>query len=162
MFTRQGENQGDKGTLFECLLAMVAAATTAVIFSLMSGVNWRFGLVLMCAAAALAGGVLFTILKMRNLGRASLGRELTQATRPGASGDNARSAKSRYPVSRIEQERATEQPVDSDKGCFHHENHPESPCEDQGQLTSHLPGSTPFFEELNAVSQIRAHKKRKS
>jgi hypothetical protein len=37
--------------------------------------------------------------------------------------------------------------------CPHHENYPESPGEDQGQLTSHLPGSTPFFNHRAFLAQ---------
>jgi hypothetical protein len=151
MLIRHGEDNGTEGSLFECLLAMAAAATTALIFSLSSGVRWQLALALMGAAAALAGAALFTFLEMRKLGRASL--------RHGASGNEHRSVESTYQITRAEQlERTTEQLADRDEGCFHHENHPESPGEDQGQLTSHLAGSTPFCEKLDQGSQIRANK----
>jgi len=158
-FMRRGNSKGDEGSLFQCLLAMAAAATTAMVFSLISGINWQFGLVLMGTAAALAGAALFTFLEMRRLGRASLGRELTQATRQGASGGQNTSIESTYSVTRAEQRRRKMgQSVDSNEACFHHENHPESPGEDQGQLTSHLSGSTPFLENLDSEPQIRAEK----
>ena len=55
MFLRRGKNKGDEGSLFQCLLAMAAAATTAMFFSPISEISWQFGFVLMGAAAALAG-----------------------------------------------------------------------------------------------------------
>lgn len=115
---RRCKNNADEGSLFQCLLAMAAAATTAMIFSIISGIHWQFGLVLMGAAAALAGAGLFTLLEMRRLGRASLGRELTPASQHGASGDQNRSIDSTCSVASAEQPRGKMgQSVDSNEAC---------------------------------------------
>jgi len=94
MFMRRGNSKSEEGSLFQCLLAMAAAATTAMIFSIISGINWQFGRMLMGAAAALAGATLFTFLEMRRLGRSSLVHELSPSSRHGASGGQDPSIKS--------------------------------------------------------------------
>ena len=47
----------------------IAAATTAFIFGLVAMLSWQECLMVVLAAAALAGGVLFTVLKMQRLGK---------------------------------------------------------------------------------------------
>jgi hypothetical protein len=129
-------SERDQGRLFECLLAMSAATTIALMLSLLAGLNWQGYLMLMGTAAALTGGVLFSVLEMHRLGYPVDHREPAPATH--------RSAQMMIIGQR---QVAPEQRVDSNEACFHHENRPESPGEDQGQLLSHLPGSTPFFED---------------
>lgn len=156
-----------KNIVFGYLVAMsaVAAATTALIFSLVTrdlqigsqpamwaicvtcnGPWTRSGarllqvesvspLILMGAAAMLIGGIVFSLLK-------------TQRSVASAS---ARKLARQYEVfeadlTRIETEKLLEQSTSRDEPYPHHETHPESPGEDPGQLTSHLPGSTPFLE----------------
>jgi len=55
---------------FEYLLPMVAAAAIALIYGLLVDVSWPVCLMLMGAAAALIGGVAFTLLQMHTLGLA--------------------------------------------------------------------------------------------
>ena len=154
MFMRRGNSKSEEGSLFQCLLAMAAAATTAMIFSIISGINWQFGRMLMGAAAALAGATLFTFLEMRRLGRSSLVHELSPSSRHGASGGQDPSIKSTYSVTKALAAAAKmEQLVESNEACSNRENHPESAGEDRGQLMSHLSGSMPFLEDLDSESQ---------
>lgn len=60
---RSGEsNPAGERVLFEYLLPMVAAATLALMYGLVVGVSWPICLMLMAAAAALIGGMAFTLL----------------------------------------------------------------------------------------------------
>jgi hypothetical protein len=97
-------------------------------------------LILMGAAAVLIGGIVFSLLKTQ---------------RPVPSASSRRLARQyeafQADLVRIEREKLLEQSTNSDEPYPHHENHPESPGQDQGQLTSHLPGSTPFFEGVDAT-----------
>jgi hypothetical protein len=145
-------------------LSAVAAATTALIFSLVAR-DLRIGfqpvlavprtwtwtgtgsaarlpqvdslppLILMGVAAMVIGGIVFSLLKMQ---------------RPVASASTRRQARQHEAfeadLARVQTEKLLEQSPARDEPCPHHETYPESPGEDQGQLTSHLPGSTPFLE----------------
>jgi hypothetical protein len=95
------------------------------------------GLILMSAAAVLVGGIVFSLLKTQ---------------RPVPSASSRRLARQcdvfQADLVSIEREKLLEQSTNSDEPYPHHETHPGSPGEDQGQLTSHLPGSTPFFEDV--------------
>jgi hypothetical protein len=95
------------------------------------------GMILMSAAAALVGGIVFSLLKTQ---------------RPVPSASSRRLARQcdvfQADMVRIEREKLLDQSTNSDEPYPHHETHPGSPGEDQGQLTSHLPGSTPFFEDV--------------
>jgi hypothetical protein len=95
---------------------------------------------LMGAATLLIGGIVFSLLK-------------TQRPVPSASARRlARQCETFQAILvRIEREKLLEQPTNSDEPYPHHETHPESPGLDQGQLTSHLPGSTPFFEGVDST-----------
>ncbi len=53
---------------FEYLLAMVAAATLALMLGLLGGVSWPLCLMLMLGSATLIGEVAFTLLQMHGLG----------------------------------------------------------------------------------------------
>jgi hypothetical protein len=55
-------------TLFEGLLAMAGTATLALIFSLLFGLDWKVGCVIVGATALFTGGVLFTFAEVRRLG----------------------------------------------------------------------------------------------
>jgi hypothetical protein len=95
------------------------------------------GLILMSAAAVLIGGIVFSLLKTQ---------------RPVPSASSRRLARQcdvfQADLVRTEREKLLEQSTNSAEPYPHHETHSESPGEDQGQLTSHLPGSTPFFEDV--------------
>jgi hypothetical protein len=103
MFLRYGKNKGDEGSLFQWLLAMAAVATTAMYVSPLPEIDEEFGFMLMGAAAGLAGVALFAIIEMRRLGRASLGRELTQDP-VWASGNADRSIESTCSVAKAEEQ----------------------------------------------------------
>lgn len=127
----------DQATLFECLLAMVATGTTALILSLLGGLQWQGSIMVMASVAVLIGGIVYSLLEMYRLGYPVRHSE-TARTRQYWN----RRILERNTVSR-------QQSAEIDEACFHHENHPESSGEDQGQLLSHLPGSTPFLERLD-------------
>jgi len=130
---------------FEYLLPMVAAATFALMFGLLTEVSAPVCLMLMGAGATLIGGVAFTLLQMHTL---ALSQETgssdhdtchahLNATRPAASRVGAH-----WQI-------LLNQPANECEPYPHHEDYPGSEGEDQGQLTAHLPGSTPFFEKLD-------------
>jgi hypothetical protein len=102
-------------------------------------VGWLDGSILIGAAAVLTGGIVFSLLKMR---------------RPVPSANSRKLARQydafNTDLVRLEREKLQEQQSTNIYEPYpHHETHPESPGEDQGQLTSHLPGSTPFFEGMD-------------
>ena len=129
--------------LFEYLLPTVAAAAIALMFGLLVGVSWPLCLMLMGAMAVLIGGVAFTLLKMHSLAFPKDRAGRYEFLDPNRSAELRLRAQPQILVKRP----ADEEPYP------HHEDYPESAGEDQGQLTSHLPGSTPFLEDL-AVRKI--------
>jgi len=50
-------------------LAITAASSAAFIFGLLAMLSWQGCLIVMLAAATLAGGTVFTLLEMQSLGR---------------------------------------------------------------------------------------------
>ena len=50
-------------------VAIIAATTTAFIFGLIAMLSWQQSLMVVLAAAALAGGAVFTVQEMHGLGR---------------------------------------------------------------------------------------------
>ena len=145
-------------------LSAVAAATIALIFSLVTrdlevGSQPMWGICVACtgpwtrsgarllriefvspliligAAAMLIGGIVFSLLKTQRPVPSASARKLARQYEALEAG-----------LSRIETEQLLEQSTSRDEPYPHHETHPESPGEDQGQLTSHLPGSTPFLK----------------
>ncbi|HEX4595221.1 MAG TPA: hypothetical protein VH157_13145 [Bryobacteraceae bacterium] len=48
-------------------MAIIAASTAALIFGLVAMLSWQGCLMVVLGAAALAGGVVFTVLEMRSL-----------------------------------------------------------------------------------------------
>jgi len=125
----------DQASLFECLLAMVATGTTALILSLLGGLQWQGSIMVMASVTVLIGGIVYSLLEMYRLGY------------PVRHSETARTRQDWSP--RILRNTVSQQSAEIDEACFHHENHPESSGEDQGQLLSHLPGSTPFLERLD-------------
>jgi len=146
-------------------LSAVAAATTALVFSLVTrdleiGSQPMWGMCVTCtgpwtrsgarllqvesvspliligAAAMLIGGIVFSLLKTQRPVPSASARKLARQYEALEAG-----------LARIETEHLLEQSTSRDEPYPHHETHPESPGEDQGQLTSHLPGSTPFLED---------------
>jgi hypothetical protein len=56
--------------LYAAFIAITAAVTTAFIFGLVAMLSWQACLMVALAAAALAGGAVFTFLEMQHLGKA--------------------------------------------------------------------------------------------
>jgi lipoprotein signal peptidase len=55
--------------LLGSFIAIIAAANTGLIFGLLAKLSWQACLLLMLAVAALAAGIVFTVLEMRSLGK---------------------------------------------------------------------------------------------
>ncbi len=121
---------------FETVLAVVVAAAIALIWSLAAGLSGPVTSMIVVAAVILVGGVTFSILEVRR----SANRNQVQNTQF----DEFDAA-----LHRLEREKLAQQPKDVIESYLHHQQHPESPGEDQGQLTSHLAGTTPFFEKFD-------------
>jgi hypothetical protein len=100
------------------------------------------GLILMSAAAVLIGGIVFSLLKMQRPFPSAMSRSL------GRQCDAFQAD-----LVRIEREKL-QKSTTADEPYPHHETHPGSPGQDQGQLTSHLPGSTPFFEDVHVLHKL--------
>jgi hypothetical protein len=130
---------------FEYLLPMVAAATFALMFGLLTEVSGPVCLMLMGAGATLVGGVAFTLLQMHTLALSHETGSPDHATRHEHL-DAARSAASSVSA---HWQMLLKNPANECEPYPHHEDYQGSEGEDQGQLTSHLPGSTPFFEKLD-------------
>ena len=62
------ENKYAEVTLFEALLVMAGAATLALIFTLLFGLDWKVTSIVAGAAALITGGILFTFVEVRRLG----------------------------------------------------------------------------------------------
>jgi len=127
------------------LLGMIAAATLALLVGLMEGLTLPDCLILVFGAAVITGGVIFTFLEVRRLGL-PVGAQVTRQEPPSA---NRLSA-----VANLR--RAILPVAESTEACPHHEYYPESPGQDQGQLTSRWPSSIPSLREL--VGQIKGVK----
>jgi hypothetical protein len=123
--------------LIEYLLPTTSAATIALMFGMFIGVSRPMCLMLMGATAVLIGGVAFTLLEMHGL---ALPEDVSARY---DFLDPNRCAELRL---RAQQQILVNQSAHESDPCPHHEYYPESAGEDQGQRTSHLPGSTPFFE----------------
>ncbi len=116
---------------------MIAAATVALLVGLTEGLSWPDCLILVMGAAVITGGVIYTFLEVRRLGLPA-GAQVMQQEPPSTDR-----------LSALANLRRAMLPVaESTEACPHHEYYPESPGEDQGQLTSHWPGSTPSLREL--------------
>ncbi len=58
-------------TMFESLLAMAGTATLALIFSLLFGLDWKTGCIIVGTTALFTGGAVFTFVEVRRLGVAA-------------------------------------------------------------------------------------------
>ena len=125
---------------FEETLAIVAAASLALIIGLMAGLSWQQCLILIFGVSCLVGGIVFTLLEMHRL------------THPPTGGSAPSPATKAATVLR----RIVVRSWQSIDPLPHHENYPECPGQDQGQRTSNLPGSTPLLEAIAA----RLHSRR--
>jgi hypothetical protein len=122
---------------------MIAAATLALIVGLMLGLAWEKCLILIVGAAALTGGIVFTFLEIRRIALPPGPKQAARSTLHSAV-TNLRRIIAPIPK--------------SNDPCPHHEYYPESPGQDQGQLTSHLSGPTPVLEELAKAFRKRHHR----
>jgi hypothetical protein len=116
------------GFLYALTLAVVVGC--AMTFRLVHRVGWTETVLVLIGGLFLVWGVLFTILEMRRL---------AQTTQERAEDIVAEKKETYGPV--------TVQPPTGEP-YPHHEDYPESAGFDQGQLTSRIPGSTPFIEDL--------------
>jgi hypothetical protein len=153
MFNWRSDSATDEGARAEYLLAMTAAATLTMIFSLLAGLKWQACLMLMAAIAVLVGGVLFTFLELHRLALRVRGRKKTRTGQDDIIGANQSAIAMKHLALFEQRQRIAQEVAASNEPYPHHEAHSESPGEDQGQLTSHLPGSTPFLETLDAKSR---------
>ena len=133
---RKARDSSRTASRFVESLAIVAAATGALILALMGGLDWARSLIVICGISLLTGGLVFTFLEMY--------RQVRPPIEPEQEVPSLRPAKKMEVLEMC--------PVYVDP-YPHHEHHPESPGHDQGQMTSHLPGSTLVLEELAAAYQ---------
>ncbi len=127
---------------------MIAAATLALLVGLTEGLTVPDCLILVIGAAVITGGVIFTFLEVRRLALPA-GAQVTQPEPPSADR-----------LSALANLRRAMLPVaESTEACPHHEYYPESPGQDQGQLTSRWPSSTPNLREF--LGHIRSVKGRR-
>lgn len=137
-------NGADRVWRSEELLGMIAAATLALLVGLVEGLSLPDCLILVMGAAVITGGVIFTILEVHRLASPA-GAPVTQPEHPSAHGLSAFANLGR----------AMQPVAESTEACPHHEYYPESPGQDQGQLTSRWPSSTPSLREF-----LRAYRRR--
>ena len=126
--------------IFEIVLIMTLVASVALMAGLMAGLNWQKCLMLMVVSAILAGSITFTVLEMYRA--ANVKKERAAAADAAA----IEAFEASLAIQRAKAERRL--PPERNEPYRHHEHHLESPGFDQGQLTSQLSGSTPFFEHL--------------
>jgi len=135
---------------FETLLVMAATGMLALVFCLGTGVSFGLGLIVVGASALLVGGIVYSLLEMHRL--ATRNRELELAAKSA----EIEACEAQLAAQRAEAEsRIVEVPVGSEP-YRHHEHHLESPGLDQGQLTTGLAGTTPFFERKDAMTRTNA------
>ncbi|HYL34749.1 MAG TPA: hypothetical protein VEV17_02420, partial [Bryobacteraceae bacterium] len=109
---------------------------------LMARIGWQNCLILIASVTAFTGGVLFALLELHRLGRGASGNATTLAQ------DTSDASQSIRLTAIASLRRIMLQYTENNDPYPHHEDYPESPGQDQGQLTSRLPGSTPLLEEL--------------
>lgn len=137
--------------LWEELLVIVAAGTLALIIGLSEGLSVADCIILVLGAAVFAGGITYTFLEVRRLGRRGNGRNVAEAEQE-AIFRASRAAR----LKALAKWRKLVRPRSGiDEACPHHEYFPESPGQDQGQLTSSLPVSTPLLEHFAESSRDR-------
>lgn len=127
---------------------IIVAILVAVIIGLTLGLAIGPFLIWVICSALLAGGVMFTFFEVRRLAaRAGYQNSLNQTDvdlddihRAGRAARLKLLASLRIMLTG---------PGPTNEPYPHHENHPESPGLDQGQLTSHWPSTTPILEDLS-------------
>jgi hypothetical protein len=135
------ERRRENTLYFETILAMAATAMFALVFCLGFGVRAGLGLIVIGASSLFIGGIVFSLLEMHRL--ATRNRELTLIAMTA----EIEACEARLAAQRVQAQRETvDVPIGSEP-YRHHEHHRESPGLDQGQLTTALAGSTPFFEK---------------
>ena len=123
---------GEEKFAFLYVVIAVAAVAWATTYSWIARLTWRQGVPLVIGCVVAGCAVIFTVLEVRRL-----------AQTPKQRADQA-----------LQQEPDPYAPrtvvvlPETGEGCVHHENYPESPGLDQGQLTSQLSGSTPFVDRF--------------
>lgn len=138
--SKEGESSNAGSVLrIEYLLPTAAAATTAFMFGLFIDASWTMCLMLIAAVAVWIGGVAFTLVEMHRLALLQNRAAQYDSSDPNRFAEATLRAQSHIAVMQSRRE------FDP---CPHHEYYPESAGEDQGQLTSHLSGSTPFIDHL--------------
>lgn len=128
--------------LFLSLLAVAAAAMLALIFCLMANLRGVELLAVVVASSLVVGGIVFSLLELYGQGRGD--KALKQISAIAA-------FEAQLALERARAERDNVESSISLEPYRHHEDHAESPGRDQGQLTSNLPGTTPFFEKASRL-----------
>lgn len=116
---------------FAYAVVTAIAVTCIVLYSLMAGLAWSQVLLLMIGCLFVLWAIVFTFFEVGRLAGAS--KKAGGPTPEGVDPDSPR---------RVIVEPPTGHPYP------HHEDHAGSAGLDQGQLTSRLPGATPFIDEL--------------
>jgi hypothetical protein len=141
--------------LFAYSAAIVGLATVIVVVSLLAGLNWAWCLMLICATGVLAWGMLFTLFEVHRLS-STVASIIEKEQRDDLI---VRQIAALEPTAKLGPAELREIWLNSEP-YPHHEDHPGSPGEDQGQLTSHLSGSTPLIELLQFAFWTRRGKNR--
>jgi hypothetical protein len=123
------------------LLATVAGASASLMICLLAGLSRHECVINTISGALIIGGGVFSLLYHRQTQR---NHDLEIRSIVEAAALDATIAAQRA----IAEQAITEPPVGSEP-YRHHEDHAESPGYDEGQLTSRLPGTTPFLEHFD-------------
>ena len=128
-------------------LWIIAVGTLALIVSLTWGLSKLDSLILIGGAMIVTGGIIFTFMEMGRLG-SQHGVQIAEKNVGGAN------RLENY----VRMGTIVQPPIpESTEAVPHHEYYPESPGQDQGQLTSHWPSSTPFLASL--IRAFQRHRK---
>jgi len=129
MWRKNAERGESRVAFWSVQLLAITIIAIALIFALLAGLSPRISILILIVCAVLMGGIVYSVRALSGAGypRGKTNSSLQPHTRMRA--------EPQVPVSQ-----PTGEPYP------HHEAHPESPGQDQGQLTSHLPGSTPFVK----------------
>ncbi|HLG99374.1 MAG TPA: hypothetical protein VKX49_23895 [Bryobacteraceae bacterium] len=115
---------------FVYVVISAVAVTLVMTFTSIAGLGWPHRVLMLVGLPIVGCAIFFSALEMRRLAQSD--RERAEETLDLTSGS--------YPAGAAVVEPPT------GEGCPHHEDHPESPGLDQGQLTSHLPDNTPLID----------------
>jgi hypothetical protein len=141
-YIRADSRGGKTVALFVSLMATVAGATAAIVICLLAGLSRHERVI---NTIAVGGGV-FSLLDHR---RTHQNHDLEIKSILEAAAFDTDLAAQRA----IAEQAITEPPAGSEP-YRHHEDHAESPGYDEGQLTSRLPGTTPFFEHFDCPTTL--------